>query len=204
MKILLKTLTDNVQALGEKLVIDADTPGGMRTCSLRPAAIYGPRDNDQIPGSMQRILQGRAKTQIGDNTNLFDRTYSGNAADAHLLAAEKLVSAPDGVGGEAFFITDGTPLPMWDFIRKMAEFAGRPVPLDQVRIISPQQALWLAWIVEWIDWFRGQPSPFNRTTVRYTTMNRYYSIEKARKRLGYMPGVEWTDGLRESVEVKLL
>lgn len=37
---------------------------------------------------------GQTHFQIGDNTNLFDWTYVGNVARAHLLAADKLTTTP--------------------------------------------------------------------------------------------------------------
>jgi sterol-4alpha-carboxylate 3-dehydrogenase (decarboxylating) len=50
-------------------------------------------------GFAQVLNEGRAHFQIGDNTNLFDWTYVGNVAHAHVLAADKLVpqapSTPD-------------------------------------------------------------------------------------------------------------
>ena len=38
--------------------------------------------------------RGQTHFQIGDNTNLFDWTYVGNVAKAHLLAADKLQANP--------------------------------------------------------------------------------------------------------------
>ena len=52
-----------------------------------------------VRGFAQVLDEGRAHFQIGDNTNLFDWTYVGNVAHAHILAADKLVpqdsSTPD-------------------------------------------------------------------------------------------------------------
>ncbi len=96
---------------------------------------------------MRNVLAGRAATQLGDNKNLFDHTYAGNAADAHLLAAEKLLRSPVGVAGEAFLITDGLPLPMFDFVREVARAAGRPVAPGAVRVIPTWAALAIAFVL---------------------------------------------------------
>jgi len=45
-------------------------------------------------GFSQAYLRGQTHVQIGDNTNLFDWTYVGNVAHAHLLAADKLETPP--------------------------------------------------------------------------------------------------------------
>ena len=48
-----------------------------------------------MTGMYQVYERGQTHFQIGDNTNLFDWTYVGNVARAHLLAADKLdVPAP--------------------------------------------------------------------------------------------------------------
>ena len=46
-------------------------------------------------GLYQVYERGQTHFQIGDNTNLFDWTYVGNVAKAHILAADKLVTPID-------------------------------------------------------------------------------------------------------------
>ena len=50
-------------------------------------------------GLYQVYQRGQTHFQVGDNNNLFDYTYVGNIAQAHLLAADKLVdpTSPDSV-----------------------------------------------------------------------------------------------------------
>lgn len=47
-----------------------------------------------MTGLYQVYERGQTHYQIGDNTNLFDWTYVGNVARAHLLAADKLDTPP--------------------------------------------------------------------------------------------------------------
>lgn len=47
-----------------------------------------------MTGLYQVYERGQTHYQIGDNTNLFDWTYVGNVARAHLLAADKLETPP--------------------------------------------------------------------------------------------------------------
>ena len=49
-----------------------------------------------MSGFYQAYERGQTHIQIGDNTNLFDWTYVGNVARAHLLAADKLDTPPPG------------------------------------------------------------------------------------------------------------
>ncbi|RKU44063.1 erg26, C-3 sterol dehydrogenase [Coniochaeta pulveracea] len=188
------------KAASERLVLAADDQMGMRTVSLRPAVIYGERDNDQIPNFMAKYRAGLGRLQIGDNTNLFSFTYGGNAADAHLLAAEKLLRPdPSGVGGEAFFITNGEPRPFWDFPWAIMRAAGDTTPREQVRVVPRTLALAVAFIAEWFAWLTGSKPFITVPIVKYTTMHRWYNIAKARERLGYEPKVDFEEGIRRGV-----
>jgi len=53
-----------------------------------------PGDRQMMPGLYQAYQRDQTHIQIGDNNNLFDYTYVGNLAHAHLLAADKLVPSP--------------------------------------------------------------------------------------------------------------
>lgn len=53
--------------------------------------MYSPGDRQAVPGFAAVLAEGKAHFQIGDNKNLFDWTYVGNVAYAHILAADKLV-----------------------------------------------------------------------------------------------------------------
>jgi sterol-4alpha-carboxylate 3-dehydrogenase (decarboxylating) len=55
-----------------------------------------PGDRQAVPGFAKVLKEGRSHFQIGDNTNLFDWTYVGNVAYAHILAADKLIPQQPG------------------------------------------------------------------------------------------------------------
>ncbi|KAF7978496.1 hypothetical protein HWV62_45645 [Athelia sp. TMB] len=79
----------------EAMVIEANGQKGLLTVALRPAGIFGPGDRQVMHGLYQVYERGQTHFQIGDNTNLFDWTYVGNVAKAHILAADKLVTPID-------------------------------------------------------------------------------------------------------------
>ncbi|KAH0832331.1 3-beta hydroxysteroid dehydrogenase/isomerase family-domain-containing protein [Lanmaoa asiatica] len=79
------------KAKGEALILEANSKGGLLTVALRPAGIFGPGDRQMMVGLYQAYQRGQTHFQVGDNNNLFDYTYVGNLAQAHLLAADKLV-----------------------------------------------------------------------------------------------------------------
>ncbi len=79
------------KALAERMVLRANS-ATLATVSLRPHLIWGPGDNHLIPRLLTRARAGRLR-RIGTESKLIDSVYIDNAADAHLLASDRL--APD-------------------------------------------------------------------------------------------------------------
>ena len=132
---------------------------GLLTTTLRISFVYGQRDNQVIPGMLKTAAEGRTKIQLGNNQNLIEPTYVGNAAQAHLLAAKNLLetcskSFPSDleqkVDGEAFFIADGSPLPFWTFARMVWRIAGDETTEEQVTMIPAWLALGLSYTIDWV------------------------------------------------------
>lgn len=178
------------------------------TCTLRPSGIFGVGDLTTLPGMLGAYYQGRTKAQLGTNENLFDFTESSNVAHAHHLAAAALVyqrkskpTAGENVDGEAFFITNDEPVYFWDFTRTVWRIAGDTTRPDQVWTIPRSWALVIAGILEWAFWLLrlGEP-PLSMMKVRISCMTRYYSVEKAKARLGYQPLIGIQDGVKRGVE----
>ncbi|KIJ61120.1 hypothetical protein HYDPIDRAFT_31627 [Hydnomerulius pinastri MD-312] len=96
------------KAKGEALILEANGKGGLLTVALRPAGIFGPGDRQMMVGLFQAYQRGQTHFQVGDNNNLFDYTYVGNLAQAHLLAADKLVPPPTTASDAASIKTDSS------------------------------------------------------------------------------------------------
>jgi sterol-4alpha-carboxylate 3-dehydrogenase (decarboxylating) len=198
--------------------------GDFLTCAIRPAGLFGPGDVQLLPPMLQVLRQGRTGFQLGPNTNLFDFTYVGNAAHAHLLAAAALLRTPRGatatipldserVDGEAFFVTNGEPVYFWDFTRMVwkagaARLHGIPETKVEDKVPGPgkvwelsgEMALMLGTVLEWVMWLLGRKPSLTSQQARYSCRSRYFCIEKARRRLGYRPFVGLEEGIRRGVE----
>ena len=196
------------KAIADQAVLDANGMGGLRTLCLRLAVVYGERDSQAIPGALKALQTGRHRYQIGDNKNLFDSVSAANAARSHLLAAKALLrETEDGSGkvdGEAFFITDGNPIPFWTFERLIWSAAGDKTTPEQITVIPAWFMLTLASIVEWLYWVftlgLKRPQVLRRQIMTYTCCPRTYSITKARERLGYQPVDDRDEQIRRGLE----
>lgn len=156
-----------------------------------------------LPGLLRAYRNGNTKVQMGDNRNLFDFTYVGNAAHAHLLAAHALLAAaaePDGqrVDGQNF-ITNDSPRYFWDFARSVWRAAGDDATPEQVWKVPRTLALVLGSLSEMYFSAIGKPPTFTRQRVVFSTMTRYYNIAKAKSVLRYKPLWTMEEGVSRSV-----
>ena len=184
----------------EKATLEAAKRGEILACSLRPHVIFGPEDQRLMPNIVLRARQGRLIFSVGRKPKLSDFTYIDNLIDALLLADEALVNKPDEVNGEAFFITNGEPMPFWDFVGAvLAE-----MQLPPIRAAMPYHIAYAAAAVaEGIDALRGgklgTANGLSRFAVRYMCTHHYFSIEKARRVLGYEPKVSVREGITRTI-----
>ena len=183
----------------EKAVLAANGKQASATVSLRPHIIFGPDDRRFIPGLIERVKSGSLRFRIGSGAWLSDFTYIGNLVDGLLLADQTL--AKDGTGsiaaGQAYFMTNGEPMPFWEFVTRLAE----RLDLPPIRYTLPYWPIYgIAAVREWIDSLRGgtamgDDSALTRFAIRYLVTHHYYSLDRARRELGYNPAVTIDEGI---------
>ncbi|KAI8983793.1 3-beta hydroxysteroid dehydrogenase/isomerase family-domain-containing protein [Pilobolus umbonatus] len=191
----------------EKLVLASNGEKGLLTCTIRPSAIFGPGDKQMIPGLIEVCERGQHRFQIGNNQSLMDFTYVGNVAYAHVLAAEKLAIPNSGAAGQAFNLTNGTPVPFWDFASKVWTEHGYYLPNSKKIILSKNTSLVIALVSETIFsikelfWDKKQlKEGLSRARIKQAMSSRYFNIDKARTILGYEPIVGLEEGIVLSVK----
>ncbi|KAJ7693908.1 hypothetical protein B0H17DRAFT_482500 [Mycena rosella] len=189
----------HTKGLGERLILSAEGRDGMQTVILRPCGMTGERDKQLIWRLAEVYAKKQHNVQIGDNTNLVDYAYVGNVAHAHILACTKLISEPDLVSGQTFFITNGEPRPQWDFARLVWKGLGDD---GKGRIIQIPRlvGLIMAVFAEAFCRITGSSTQFTAFSVRFLTGTQWYNINKARNILGYTPDVPLEEGIQRTVK----
>ena len=178
-----RALYPETKAAAERAVLAAHGPG-LRTIALRPHLIFGPGDTNLVPTILKRARAGRL-VQVGDGTNLVDLTFIDDCVSAHLLAASAL-DETQAAGGRPFFISQGTPVPLWEWI-------GRVLALHNVppvrRRISAATARLLAMVAEtaWRTGRLASDPPLTRFLAEEMSTHHYFDIGAARRDLGYEP-----------------
>jgi nucleoside-diphosphate-sugar epimerase len=179
------------KAMAEQLVRAAND-AQLATVSLRPHLIWGPGDNHLLPRLVARARAGQL-ARIGSRVNLIDTVYVDNAAEAHLLAADRLApSSP--VAGKVYFISQGEPVPMWEMVNRLLEAAGA---LPVTRAVPVWLALALAWGFETAHRVTRNPREprLTRFVVHEMSTAHWFDISAARRDLGYAPAISIAAGL---------
>ena len=179
------------KAMAEELVLGANT-ADFRTISLRPHLVWGPGANHIVSRIVEQGRAGRLR-RIGAFNKRVDTTFIDDAADAHLLAASRLLEAP-GVGGRAYFISAGEPRPLWEVVNGILKAAGAP---PVTRAVAPAAAWAAAWALEGgyrLLGLKSEPQ-LTRFLVSQLTTAHWFDIGAARRELGYAPKVSIEEGL---------
>ncbi len=145
---------------------------GLEAVALRMAPVYGPGSR-----SWRKILQFMEKGFPIPKTDNFTHIV-------HVTDAAKAFEIALGRGRGAYNIADREPIPFVDLAVELARLLGkRPVLLPQnlMKILA-------------------SPAGVGRL-LRIWTMNRYYSIRKAGKELGWRPNADMKKELKNMVKL---
>lgn len=178
------------KAMAEQMVIKA-ADKDLMTITLRPHLIWGPNDNHLVPRIIERA---RRLVRVGSGKNRVDTIYIDNAAQAHVLAADRLKGNPE-LSGKVYFISQDDPVPLWDLVDDILKAAGQP----PVKRTIPRKMAWLVGaLLEFVYTMfriRGEPQ-MTRFLADELSTAHWFDIRAARKDLGYAPAVSINEGLR--------
>nr|XP_026248786.1 short-chain dehydrogenase/reductase family 42E member 1 [Urocitellus parryii]XP_026248787.1 short-chain dehydrogenase/reductase family 42E member 1 [Urocitellus parryii] len=183
------------KSIAEKKVLEANgsilerVDGVLRTCALRPAGIYGPGEQRHLPRIVSYIERGLFRFVYGDPRSLVEFVHVDNLVQAHILASEALKADKGHIAsGQPYFISDGRPVNNFEFFRPLVEGLGYTFPSARL----PLTLIYcFAFLTELIHFILGRLYNFQpfltRTEVYKTGVTHYFSLEKARRELGYEP-----------------
>ncbi|MCB0331946.1 MAG: NAD-dependent epimerase/dehydratase family protein, partial [Bdellovibrionales bacterium] len=188
------------KALAEQEVLAANDDS-LFTCALRPHLIWGPGDTNLIPTVLVKARSGRLM-QIGQGNNLVDFSYIKDCVHAHLCAARALDENPAS-RGQAYFISQGEPTLLWEWIGEILDRNGiAPI----TRTVPSRIATVIAGFAEFFA--RCSPieiEPFlTKFLVSEMSTSHYFCIEKAKRLLGYVPQYTMAEAMEETFAGQVL
>lgn len=188
----------HTKSIAEAEVLAANDMGKLHTVALRPHLIWGVGDNHLLPRIVQRAQAGRLR-KVGDGTNRVDITHVHNAAQAHIQALDALNESTPDCAGKAYFLSQGAPVNLWEWIRDLLARLNIP-PVTQS--ISAKTAYRIGAILEQgyqLLRLSGEP-PMTRFLAVELSKDHWYDISAAKKDLNYTVSISTEVGLDELVK----
>jgi len=180
---------------GEKLIADFVKERGAPVVIVRPAWIYGPRDTASFGRFVAMVESGKGFL-IGSGKNIVPVVYVRDVAQGLIKAGD----SGDEVIGKAYTIADDRRVTQAEYLNTIADFLEVPPVSRKIPYFTLLAAARGAELM-WQAMGRRKSAPPPVTTYGVTLLggNQEFSIEKARRELGYEPEYDVIRGVFEGV-----
>jgi nucleoside-diphosphate-sugar epimerase len=177
------------KAEAEALALEFHRRRGLPVTVLRPGAIYGPRET-RLLKLFRAIARGRYAI-VGSGRAYYHPVFVDDLVDGYLLA----LARPEAVG-EAFIVAGEHYVTQQELAERIARHTGgRLLPFHVP--VAPLRAA--AALCEAICVPLGIEPPLHRRRVEFFSKNRAFTIDMARRLLGYAPQVDLDAGIARTV-----
>jgi nucleoside-diphosphate-sugar epimerase len=175
---------------GEKLV-QHYVEEGLNAITLLPVGIYGPGDPGRFLILFRLVKRGRF-LMLGSGETFYHTVFIENLIDAFELVAER-----DDLSGRRFIIADENYYSLNELVEMAAVAMGSSIRIQKV----PFWPVWLTALgCEMFCKAFGLSPPIFRRRIDWFRQVRAFSIETAKKEIGYKPRVSTEDGFLRTVE----
>jgi len=183
-------LYQETKLIAEKRVWKFYRETGLPISVIRPISMFGPGDLRMLK-LFKMIKQGKFVV-VGDGSAFFQPAYIDDVVAGFMLCLDQ-----EKAVGEVFIIGGDEYVPLKELFAIIADELevsppGLRVPLAPV--------LLLATLCEKICVPLGIEPPLHRRRVSFFQNNRAFSVEKAKKLLGYQPRVSLREGIRKTIQ----
>lgn len=188
-------LYTETKVIAEKWVLAQDGDKGVNTCSIRPSGIWGPGDQTMFRLFFEQIISGLLISRVGNGKALLDNTFVDNLVHGQILAAQNLCEGGTA-SGQAYFINDGEPVNMFDFAAPVIEYCGKKMPSFFVPagLVKAAMVIWQELHFK----LKLPEPPLPPLAIERIAVSNYFSIEKAKRDLGYEPLFNTAEGIEKS------
>jgi nucleoside-diphosphate-sugar epimerase len=178
----------STKAQAELLALRCHQERGLPVSVVRPGAIYGPGET-RLLKLFRSIARGRYAI-VGSGRTFYHPVFIDDLVQGFLLALDR----PEAVG-QAFIVAG----PQYVTQRELADLIARHTGGRVLPFRIPAWPLQLVGdLVEACCIPLGIDPPIHRRRVDFWTKSRAFSIEKARRLLGFEPKVDIDEGVRRT------
>ena len=171
---------------GEKLARELCEENNIPFVIIRPAPIYGPGDTRIL--LLFKAIKSRKFFMLGKGNVHYQFVFVDNLIDAYILCKNN-----DAALGRTYIICDNDRLTLNELVQTIADSMNVPRP----RWHFPVSPVWFAgYVCETICKPVNIEPPLFRRRVDFFMNERSFDSSKAKKEIGYGPGI----GVKEGVE----
>ncbi|MDX8153834.1 NAD-dependent epimerase/dehydratase family protein [Patulibacter brassicae] len=173
---------------GEQVVLQAHAAGAIEACVVRPGDVYGPGSRPWVLLPLEAI-RARQFLLPAMGRGAHSPVYVDDLVAGLVLAITRPAAA-----GQVVTITGPRTVTAAEYFGHLHRLLGRRGPL----VAPTGAAIALAHVADGVNRLRGRRSEVNAVSMRYLARPGGYSIEKARRLLGYEPLVDLDEGMRRT------
>ncbi len=174
----------------ERIVWDYHEQHEFPVTVVRPVNIYGPRSASLVLEFVE-VLKSGGMVHLGNAGKPAGLAYVTNVVDLILLAADKANSI-----GQAYNASDGSDITWRQYVNRLADISNVAHP----RMVIPYRMAYLTgWMMEKAYGamkIKARPL-LTRMAVELLGTNQGFTINKARRELGYEPKIDFDEGMRQ-------
>lgn len=174
---------------GEQVALEY-AKNGLDVSVVRPVGIYGPGDTRFL--KLFKPVSKGYFLMIGSGNSLYHMTFIDDLVQGFILAATR-----DEAVGEVFTIAGEKYTTLNELVGLVADAVG--VRRREIHI-PLRPVMWAAVVCDRVFRSIGIRPPLYPRRVEFFVLDRAFSIDKARRMLGYEPKVSLEEGLRRTAE----
>jgi len=174
---------------GEHTILAAHAGGELDCTIIRPGDVYGPASRAWLVVPLQ-MMKSRQFILPDGGRGIFSPIYIDDFVDGLVLAAGLQQGA-----GQIFTLTQGTGVTCAEFFGHHWRWLGRQ---GSIPSLPKSAAIGLAELSGGLARLMGKSTELGRGAIGLLSRRGTYSIDKARRLLGFEPGVDLAEGMRRS------
>ena len=173
----------------EQVALQLGKDFGVPTVAVRPCMIYGMNGKGEFY-KICRLMRKGMFPKVGRGRNLTPLVHVKDVVQGAIKGAE------NGIAGEVYLLASDCSIDLNEMRSLVMEAWG-------TKAIYPYVPVWfmffVAWCFELLAELNGKAPIATTQNVASTVWDRQFSIEKAKRELGYVPNINFRDGIFETV-----
>ncbi len=178
----------DTKVASEQVVLQAHAAGEIACSIVRPADVYGPGSRPWTILPVEMIRSGQFVLPARGR-GVFSPVYVDN-----LIDGLEAVGSREEAAGQVFVLGDGVGVTTGEFFGHYARMLG----VAKLRSLPTPLAADAARLVGGVLTALGRETEVSPETMRMLSRRGTYSIEKARRVLGYEPKIDLSEGMQRT------